>query len=552
MKRFLYNATWTLGFGISGFAFAGEAPKTDISPRVSLSVREADLRDILRAASRGTNFNISFEPGIDTLIQGVDLKGVTLEEMLEQILPVYGLTYTKQGRSLAIRKSGGGAPRFYQVDSLAMRRTGVKSFHVNASGQAMQGGGNSGAASGSSGSSGGNSGVNSSAYTSSIQVGNESDPWQELEYGLSTIIFGEIAGGTAAGGTAPATSLGGPKSRGFVKGGKSLLIQPDAGMVMVVAEEIIQQRVDAYLKEIKRRNSRQVIIEARIVEVSLSGGSEIGVDWNVFLKRGLSSVSGALGSALPVSSVPPSIENVNATEHLGSGAGRLIVRGANVQAALSALAKEGRLKVLSAPRISTMNNQKAIWRVVQENAYFTQNSQITPGGTSGNISSTNVTTMVVPVGIILDILPQISEDGSILLAVSPSVSQVSRVKTFPETASSTATASASMPEINRRDLDAVVRIRSGETLVLAGIIQTSDSEADQGVPWLRKIPMIGHLFSYKSRKKEQTELAIFITPTLMEQDDQIAAERQKVSDRLEKAGAVLNPQPVAALPPGKL
>lgn len=519
-------------------------------PRITMSLREADLKDILRAAAQGTDININFEPGLDTTIRGIDLKAVTLEEILEQILPSYGLTYNRQGRTITIHRGGEGGLRFYQVDSLSMKRQGTKSFQVNASGQVIQGGGQGGSGGSGSGSgsmmgggSGGQSGGgqgqggqggsgNSSAYTSTVTVGNGSDPWQELEMGLNTLVFGRPMEASPAPVSTGTGTISGPASRGYSKDGRTLVIHPESGLIVLSADPSTHQRVGSYLKEIKRRNNRQVQLEARIVEVTLGADSQMGVDWNAVIQKG--EVAG--GSA--TTDIRALLGGAITAGPTTDGAARFIVRGASVQAALSALAHEGRLQVLSSPRISTLNNQKAILRVVREDAYFLQSSQVTPGGTGGNIATVQITPLVVPVGIILDILPQIGEDGIITLAVNPSVSEVASVKTFKvDGSSATTSASASLPVVDRRDLDTVVRIRSGETLVLAGIIRTKESLDDTGVPWLQKIPILGRLFSKREKVKTHTELAIFITPRLVEDADQIRAEVDRTDERLKKLTA---------------
>ena len=222
-----------------------------------------------------------------------------------------------------------------------------------------------------------------------------------------------------------------------------------------------------------------------------------------------------------------------------------------VQATLSALARDNRLKVLSAPRLSTLNNQKAILRVVTEQAYALPSSQITPGTAAGGAVATGqVNPMIVPVGIILDILPEIGDDGYITLSVNPSISDVASEKAFsvPGADLRSPQSTVTLPVVNRRDMDAVVRIKSGETLVLAGMIMNKESTDNTGVPWLRNVPLIGALFAKNQKSLVRTELAIFITPTLMEEPEQIAAERRSTEKRLDTAGAELNPAPPPAKP----
>jgi len=524
---------------------ASQSTQSAESPRrISLSVRDADLKDLLRAAAEDTDFNITFEADIETRIKGLDLKGVTLQEILDQILPNLGMGYVKTGRTIHIQKSEGGL-RFYQVDHLAMRRLGSKAFMVNASGQLIQstGGGSGGSGGGSAGgdSGGGQGGSgSSSAYTSSLSTGNGFDPWDEMRSGLTTLVFGEAISGESA--SAAGGQVSGPTSLSFARNGKTLMIHPDSGLVVLGADPGTHKRVDAYLQELRRRNRRQVLLEARIVEVTLGNDSQIGVDWNGLLSAG--AASGSTGTDIRGTFATGMTSNTNldaATE----GLAKLVVQNARITATLSALAREGRLQVLSSPRISTLNNQKAILRVVREEAFFLQNSQTTGSGGIGGFSTTiNITPMVVPVGIVLDILPQIADDNTVTLAVNPSISEIVAVRSLVvQGVGNSGGASATLPVVDRRDLDAVVRLKSGETLVLAGIIRSKEGVDDRGVPWIRKIPFLGNFFTKKEKTKTHTELAIFITPTLIDDSEQIAVQRDSSEKRLEKAGANLKPEP---------
>lgn len=540
-------------------AWSQAEPPPPAQPRITLSVREADLRDILRAASAGTDLNLTFEPGMDTVLKGVDLKGATLEEILDQVLPGLGLSYARKGRTLHIQRGDGGL-RFYQVDMLALRRTGTKFFQVNASGQVIQStnGGNSGnggmgsSPMGQSGGQGGmgsqnsQSGGNSSAYSSTLNSGNGFNPWEEIEQGLNTLIFGTAVTSPATPAASTQGSLQGPTSRSFAKDGRSLVIHPESGLVVVGADPVTHRRVEAYLNEVKRRGSRQVQLEARIVEVTLGNDNQMGVDWQTVLNPGVPSGGvgfGAVGQFITGTTINPNVQE-------GEGLVRLVAGNARVTATLTALARDGRLAVLSSPRISTLNNQKAILRVVREEAYFLQNSQVTPsGGISGNIATIQITPIIVPVGIVLDILPQVGEDGVITLSVNPSVSEIVTVRSFTVPGASTgglsqsSGASATLPVVDRRDLDTVVRIRSGETLVLAGIIRTKELDEDRGIPWLRNIPILGALFTKREKSRSHTELAIFITPRLVEDPELIKAEADRIEDRLKKSNVNTNPPP---------
>jgi MSHA biogenesis protein MshL len=518
----------------------------DAAPqRITLSVRDADWKDVLRAALEHTDLNLSFDADLDTRVQGLDLKGVTLDELLDQILPGYNLGYVRNGRSIHIVKADGGL-RFYQVDNLSMRRQGSKEFSVNASGQVIQstgGGGGGGSQGGGGGGQGGQGGGgqggsgNSSAYSSSLQAGNGSDPWREMEGGLAALIFGDAPTGAKGQQATTGKGPGGPTPSAYHRDGKILLINPDSGVVSVAADPATHRRVERYLAELQRRSRRQIVIEARIVEVTLGTDSQIGVNWNALLSPGAS--SGGTGTNVSGTFTQGAVTTPNVAN--SAGLMQLVVQNARLTATLSALASTGKLQVLSSPRILTLNNQKAILRVVREEAYFLMSSQTSGAGSlAGATTTVNITPLVVPVGIVLDIQPQISDTGGITLAVNPSVSEIVGVRDFGGDALG---ARATLPVVDRRDLDTVVHMQSGETLVLAGIIKNKENDLNTGVPWLSRLPFIGALFTKREKSKAHTELAIFITATLVEDAQQMAAERKKAVDRLQQAGADLEAKP---------
>jgi MSHA biogenesis protein MshL len=511
--------------------------------RITMSVRDADLKDLLRAAGEGTDYNLLFDPDLDTRVKGIDLKNVTFQELLDQILPSFGFSYVLTGRTLRITKAE-GTMRFYHVDWLSMRRRGSKEFSVSASGQTISTGSGSSSSSSSGGGNSGSSGQDS-AYTSSLSSGNGVDPWSEVQLGLGTLVFGEPV--QAAQEAAGATGLTPPGSQAFSRNGRTLLIHPESGLVVVNAEPAVQARVARYLEEMRHRTGRQVLLEAKIVEVTLGNDSQIGVDWSAVLTPGAASG----GSGTDVSSSFTTGTTLNPNLSATDGLFKFVVTNMRVTATLSALAREGKLQVLSSPRISTMNNQKAILRVVREEAYFLQSSQATPTGSgTGVLVTTTITPLVVPVGIVLDIQPQVADDGMITLAVNPSVSEVVSTRTFSTTGQGGG-ASATLPVVDRRDLDTVVRMRNGETLVMAGIIKNKEGMEDRGVPFLRKIPILGRLFSKKEKTNSHTELAIFITPTLVEESPDVKAQQEHSEQRLEKSGANLDPEPSATLKPSE-
>jgi MSHA biogenesis protein MshL len=200
-------------------------------------------------------------------------------------------------------------------------------------------------------------------------------------------------------------------------------------------------------------------------------------------------------------------------QNLNSSLGQVqyAISNGKVGMVMDALSRQGQVRVLSSPHISALNNQKAVIRVVREEVFFTQTSMVSQS-VGPTVTTENISNQIVPIGVVLDIIPQISSDGEITLSINPSISELVEIKTFT---SSSGDALSTQPVIDRRDFDTVAKVHSGQTVLIAGIIRELKSEDVRGVPWLMNIPLLGNMFRRTEQSSQKTELVIFITPTLI-------------------------------------
>jgi MSHA biogenesis protein MshL len=457
--------------------------------------------------------SLIMEPGIEAVLPVLDLKNVTLEEALQSLLPGLGLSYRFDGNLLKINKIGMQTRIFY-LNYIAASRTGKRDMRMTSrsqtggSGSGSSGGASSGG-SGGGGQSGSGGGGSTAENQSSIVTSNRSEVWTDLRLGLESIVFtGEHPDNADhKSETGPETSASSDAS------GHRLLVNPQAGVIMIHAEPSVIDEAALYIEAVEGSVQRQVLIEAKVVEVTLSKDHQLGVNWNSVLNP-TSSFHGLLPGGLGVTN--PSIglntgSVINQNVNSSMGKFQYSISNGKVGVVIDALSRQGQLRVLSSPHISALNNQKAVIRVVREEVFFTQTSQ-----SSQNVGSTitteNIENQIVPIGVVLDIIPQIAADGEITLSINPSISEPVEVRQF---ASKEGDAVSTQPVIDRRDLDTVAKVHSGETVLIAGIMRERKSEDLRGVPWLMHLPFIGNAFRRTEQASERTELVILITPTLI-------------------------------------
>jgi MSHA biogenesis protein MshL len=474
----------------------------------SFFVRDADVQELLMALSRESELNIVIDPELSGKVT-IDLKRVTLKEVLDAILSPLGWTYRIDGKFIRVLRPQMES-RIFTLNYLATKRSGKREVYANTGGGLQTGtllGQQTGTLSGQQ--TAVSPGSSNTGYSGLISV-DEVDLWEEIEKGLEAIIFGSID---------EKAKQASPESGKMTvartdEKGKKLVINKTTGTIFVTDYPVNLNKVASFLETVEGSSQRQVTIQAKIMEVILSDAFKEGINWQVIeglprfvnLSWGLTDKAGTTG--FPGGSLTSSTDTVSTpgTFKISPFGGILAIGAGGSEVLLSdiiqAISEQGDIKVLSSPTISTLNNQKAIIRVGNQDVFF-----ITGAVSTQTTVTQFIQPMTIDIGIILDVTPQIAEDGSIIMNIHPSITDKIGEKTSPDGRST-------FPLLSVRETDTTVRVRNGQTIIIAGLMQEKTQETYTGVPGLRSIPLLGGLFRYKSEAKENTELVIMITPTV--------------------------------------
>jgi general secretion pathway protein D len=262
--------------------------------------------------------------------------------------------------------------------------------------------------------------------------------------------------------------------------------------------------------------SKQVLIEATIVEVQLSDSFKAGIDWSR-LGNSASNSGFTFSQRLNSEDFSPGTISTRAT---GGGliAGYFNASSVlgNIAASISLLKQFGDTKVLSSPKLMVLNNQTAVLKVVDNLVYFTvQAQQSTIGGSvGGTLNSITTTPNTVPVGIVMSVTPQINDTGNVNINVRPTISSLIRYVPDPNP-NITAINNQGIPEIQVREMESLLQVSSGNTAVLGGLMQDVIARNSDKVPGLSEVPGVGNVFKGKDDSTKKTELVIFLRPTVI-------------------------------------
>tara|TARA_R110001599_G_scaffold59040_3_gene163654 strand:+ start:2884 stop:4599 length:1716 start_codon:yes stop_codon:yes gene_type:complete len=452
--------------------------------RFDIAVKDVPARDFFEELVAGTNLNMLVSPDLNGSIS-LQLKDVTVDDVLDITHRLYGYEYEKQGRLIHISPAG-LTTHIFAINYLNVERNGDSETRVS-SGQITQNN-NRSSSSNSGDSSSSNSGNNSSSSgTQSTGSGtrivtkNKNHFWESLNQTLQLIV-----GSTD---------------------GHSVIITPSTGMAVVRADAKTLSSVKNYLERAELILTRQVILEAKILEVSLSKGYQQGIDWS------FSDSSSSLDSN---GDPKRGLGLLQTAQNITSEAGGVfasVIKLNDFQATISLLGTQGNVQVLSSPRIATVNNQKAVIKVGSDEFYVTDIDFESNNDTNSN--STNIELTPFFSGIALDVTPQISEDGKIILHVHPTISKVQDQQKTISVAGAETNLPLALSSI--RESDSIITAENGQIVVIGGLIQNTSSDKNSSVPFLGDLPFIGELFKQKGEASEKTELVILLRPTLTDQ-----------------------------------
>jgi MSHA type pilus biogenesis protein MshL len=472
----------------------------------SFFAREANVQDVLLTFSKESDLNIIVDPELIGKVT-IDLKRVTLKEALDAILSPLGWTHRQEGKFIRILRPQ-VETRLFTLNYIATKRTGKREIYASTGGGTQ---------------SGAPPGPQATIASMGIRAGysdlvsvDEMDFWKEVQKGLEAIIFGTFEEKEKE-----APSETGKATWTKVDGkGKKLIINKSTGVIWVTDYSPSLHKVASFLETIEGTSQRQVTIQAKILEVILSDEFKAGINWKVIqglprsinLAWGLTDQAGTTGfpggatgyisgTEAGVGTIPtPGVFKVNPFGGIFAlGAAGTEILLSNI---IQAISEQGDLKVLSSPTISTLNNQKAIIRVGNQDVYF-----ITGAVATQTAVTQTVQPVTIDVGITLDVTPQIAEDGTIIMNIHPSITEKTGEKPTPD-------GKTTFPLLSVRETDTTVRVKDNQTIIIAGLMQEKIEETYIGVPGLQSIPLLGALFRYKTESKRNSELVIMITPTL--------------------------------------
>jgi MSHA biogenesis protein MshL len=337
--------------------------------------------------------------------------------------------------------------------------------------------------------------------------------------------------------------------------GRTVVINAESGLVAVRATPRELRDVEQYLHKVQQIATQEVIIEAKIVEVQLSSAFQAGINWAAIATRGNQTYSAfqtgpqqgfpapGLGTnnlqllnqpSTPVTVGPGNAVTSTVTNTLG-GAFAFAVNTSNFAAYVEALSTQGKATVLSSPEVSTLNNQKAVIKAGDDEYFVTGVTANTLVGTVGS-QTANLDLAPFFSGVALDVTPQLSDSGQIILHIHPTVSNVT-AKILSVTANGVAnTLPLAYSEV--READSVVKATSGQLIVIGGLMQLDKTSQDYRIPGLGDIPVLGNLFRSQQKTSTRTELVILLRPILVDDDAQWAQLRKQEEDH----AAALDPK----------
>ncbi|MBS1129642.1 MAG: type and secretion system protein:Secretin, N-terminal:Secretin/TonB, short N-terminal [Proteobacteria bacterium] len=502
-------------------------------PRFNLAVNNAPVGQVLNALVSGTPYSMLFPPELSGTVS-LNLKNTTVREALDTLRDVYGYDYRFQGNRIYVQPNT-IQTRIFKINYLASRRQGMSDMRVTGSSPTTSNPGmGSGAASGQqlSGSASGTTGgtTSSSAQrivdSARVQTSSDFDFWKDLTLALTTIVGHQD--------------------------GRNVIVNPGSGVVLVKATPVELRGVEEYLKATQLVVERQVMLEAKIIEVSLNDSYQTGINWSKFggianrFSLGIAAPSATLagsgvisGSAAGVSggtavAAVPGSGGAMATGPTGRGFFGLTFQSNNFAALLSFLEGQGDVQVLSSPRIATTNNQKAVLKVGTDDYFVTGiSTNVTTGtGTGGNVVTPNITLQPFFSGISLDVTPQIDDEGNIILHVHPSVSVVEE-KSKSVNLGDLGTYTLPLASSTINESDSIVRVQDGSIVAIGGLMSQEQNTNRYGLPGISGVPGLGLLFGQKSVSNRKRELVILMKSTVIRGENSWRDVAGDAQDRLQ-------------------
>ncbi|HGS4914956.1 TPA: pilus (MSHA type) biogenesis protein MshL [Vibrio parahaemolyticus] len=456
------------------------------SKRFRIQANAVEARSFFASLVKGTEYSVAIHPAVQGNIT-VNLSDVTLDEVLSVVQNMYGYDAMKSGKVIQVYPAGMRTVTI-PVDYLQFKRSGrsltsIVTGSVTSAGTSSSGGSSdSSDSSDSNNSNNGNDSSTTSTGGTRIETITESDFWPMLQQAVANLI-------------------------GSGKG-QSVVVTPQAGVITVRAFPDDIREVREFLGVSQERMQRQVILEAKILEVTLSDGYQQGINWS-----NLSASIGNSGSIIvnrPASALPP----LDAIGTLLGGQTNVTISDGNFEAVLNFMSTQGDLNVLSSPRITAANNQKSVIKVGTDQYFVTELSSNAGNGENSNaVPEVELTPFFS--GISLDVTPQIDNKGNVFLHVHPAVIEVTEEVKQLNLGGDFQNIQLPLAKSSIRESDSVIRAKDGDVVVIGGLMKQQNVEQVSKVPFLGDVPALGHLFRNTSNVTQKTELVILLKPTVV-------------------------------------
>lgn len=519
----------------------------------SVVVNNVKVQELLFALARDAKLNIDIYPGIEGTVT-LNAIDQTLQQLLQRIAKQVDIRWEIEGSNLAVMPD---TPylRTYKVDYVNMSRDA--STTISANSQITNG--VSGSTSGNASTNVGGAGASTGANVSITRVENKSSNhfWQTLEQNIKDLLretdkvlpagssetVVERSGAQSTTGTGSVTTnsrssrtqegiAGSPNPallqqdentvirRSTFREAASVIVNPEAGVVTVRATGRQHEKIQEFLDQVVASARRQVMIEATIVEVELSDGYQQGINWSRLRADGSDFLS---------------LTTTTTTNTVDQGVPFKLGYVSNkngVSAAINLLEQFGHVKVLSSPRLSVLNNQSALLKVVENKVYFTVKADVASATVSGAQPTKAVTTtpQSVSVGLVMTVTPQISDNSSITLNVRPSITSIANYVSDPSPELRDSAGNRienKIPEIRTREIESVMRVDDGQIAVLGGLMQESAEYNSGRVPGVGAIPLLGEIFTNRNNATRKSELVVFLRPVVI-RDPSVNGDYEKL------------------------
>ncbi|EPF7978669.1 pilus (MSHA type) biogenesis protein MshL [Vibrio harveyi] len=454
--------------------------------RFRIQANAVEARSFFASLVKGTEYSVAIHPAVQGNIT-VNLSDVTLDEVLNVVQDMYGYDVVKSGKVIQVYPAGMRTVTI-PVDYLQFKRSGRSLTSIVTGSVTSAGTSSSGGSSDDSDSSDSNNNNSDSSTTSTggtrIETITESDFWPMLQQAVANLI------GSGQ--------------------GQSVVVTPQAGVITLRAFPDEIREVREFLGVSQERMQRQVILEAKILEVTLSDGYQQGINWSNMTASIGNSGSVVINRPGPTGGLPP----LDAIGSLLGGQTNITISDGNFSAVMNFMATQGDLNVLSSPRITAANNQKSVIKVGTDEYFVTELSSNAGNGENSNaVPEVELTPFFS--GISLDVTPQIDNKGNVFLHVHPAVIEVEEEIKKLNLGGDFNNVQLPLAKSSIRESDSVIRAKDGDVVVIGGLMKQQNIEQVSKVPFLGDVPALGNLFRTINNVSQKTELVILLKPTVV-------------------------------------